>query len=184
MVLGKYYNALVDSLFIIEDSFISPILKSKAMINQGKAREKLDKVKDYRKPFLRIEPNLSQSYLIDLEKEDDLPYHIQGFKTKYRADVPNAVGYRITCLSNDKSNLSIGFSCDTEYFEGLSSNDRLGNCDILVARISEPDKTEYNILNKSNFKKGHLGYWGTIELIKKCRLWRELTCKKIDEMPR
>lgn len=101
---------------------------------------------------------------IDLRKEGKIPIVIKYFKAKH-GGANHAVGI-ILDLYNDsmkKRLLSIGMSCDTEFFKGLCNKDKLGACDLLVAHISQPDSKE--LTDEKHFKKGHLGYRGTAKLI-------------------
>jgi len=124
--------------------------------------------KDFRKPPIRIDAN-RQHDTVNLNEEADLPFNIQSFKAEHTKDVPNAVGYRVSCLKDKKAVLTIGFSCDTKYFSDLCNEDNLGGCDILVAHMSQPTIPELKDPDNAEFKENHLGYRGTIELIKGCK---------------
>lgn len=124
--------------------------------------------KDYRNPPFRIDANRKYD-TVDLVEEAGLPFNAKGFKAQHTNNVPNAVGYRVCCIKEKKIGLTIGFSCDTGYFRELCQDDHLGNCDILVAHMSQPTISELQDPDHAVFKEKHLGYRGTIELIKQCK---------------
>lgn len=98
-------------------------------------------------------------------KLDGLPFRVKWFRVNHGQDVHNAVGFRIECLNEkDEVALTVGFTCDTEYFKELCDSDHLGNCDILIAHMSMPDPQEYT--DPRFEKERHLGYRGTEKLIK------------------
>jgi ribonuclease BN (tRNA processing enzyme)/tetratricopeptide (TPR) repeat protein len=123
--------------------------------------------KPFRKPPFRVDANRQDK--VDLNKEAGLPFTVESFKVEHAKDVPNAVGYRVTCMKEERPVLTVGFSCDTKYSPELCSDDRLGGCDILVAHMSQPEIPELKDPVNAKFKEGHLGYRGTIELIKNCK---------------
>jgi len=123
--------------------------------------------KPFRKPPFRVDANRQDK--VDLNKEAGLPFTVESFKVEHSRDVPNAVGYRVTCMKEKRPVLTVGFSCDTKYSPELCSDDRLGGCDILVAHMSQPEIPELQDPVNAKFKEGHLGYRGTIELIKNCK---------------
>lgn len=108
----------------------------------------------------------------DLRKAEfgNLPIRLCFFRTKH--DYPS-YGVRVECLEKNKTPVSIGFTCDTEYFEDIDEKDdtdndnlnrHLDKCDILVAHISQPTLAELVMPNE--IKKGHLGYRGVAKLIR------------------
>ena len=123
--------------------------------------------KDFRKPPIRVDANRHDT--VDLSEMAGLPFNVESFKAKHTEDVANAVGYRLSCIKENKPVLTLGFSCDTEYFPELANHDNLGGCDVLVAHMSQPEISELQDPNNAEFKEGHLGYRGTIELIKTCK---------------
>jgi ribonuclease BN (tRNA processing enzyme)/tetratricopeptide (TPR) repeat protein len=133
----------------------------------GSVEEWTSEHKDFRKPPFRVDANRHDK--VDLNKESYLPFNVESFKVEHTKDVPNAVGYRVSCIKEKKPFLTIGFSCDTKYSPELCNNDHLGGCDILVAHMSQPEIPELKDPVNANFKEGHLGYRGTIELIKGCK---------------
>jgi ribonuclease BN (tRNA processing enzyme) len=133
----------------------------------GSVEEWTSEHKDFRKPPFRVDANRQDKVYLD--KESNLPFNVESFKVEHTKDVPNAVGYRVSCMKEQKPVLTIGFSCDTKYFPELCSDDHLGGCDILVAHMSQPEIPELKDPVNANFKEGHLGYRGTIELIKGCK---------------
>ncbi|HUU17587.1 MAG TPA: MBL fold metallo-hydrolase [Sedimentisphaerales bacterium] len=123
--------------------------------------------KGFRKPPIRVDANRQDK--VDLYKEAGLPFNVDSFKVEHTKDVPNAVGYRVSCMKEQKPILTVGFSCDTKYFPELCNDDELGGCDILVAHMSQPEIPELKDPVNAKFKEEHLGYRGTIELIKRCK---------------
>jgi hypothetical protein len=123
--------------------------------------------KDFRKPPFRVDANRHDK--VNLDEEAGLPFKIESFKVKHTKDVPNAVGYRVSCVKEKKPILAVGFSCDTMYFPELCNEGNLGGCDILVAHMSQPNIPELKDPDNAEFKENHLGYRGTIELIKQCK---------------
>ncbi len=133
----------------------------------GSTEEWNKEPKKFRKPPIRVDANRHDK--VDLNELAGLPFNVESFKVEHTKDVPNAVGYRVSCMKEQKPILTVGFSCDTKYFPKLSNDDNLGGCDILVAHMSQPDIPELKDPNNAKFKEGHLGYRGTIELIKECK---------------
>jgi tetratricopeptide (TPR) repeat protein len=118
---------------------------------------------------------------------DSLPYRIHWFKANHATDVQGAVGLRVDCLNADGTTaLTVGFTCDTEYYDKLLDDKHLGKCDILIAHISMPDEEEYT--DPKHVKKGHLGYRGVEKLIKGAQpkltlvgeFWAGITDLRID----
>ncbi len=107
------------------------------------------------------------------EKLKKLPFQVISFNAEHSSDVPNAVGFKIKCFKKDDSlGFTLGYTGDTEYFLKLSEH--LSNCDLLLANMSQPDDEEldhYMIPSdgKWNKKKNHLGYYGTIGLIREAK---------------
>ena len=97
-----------------------------------------------------------------LAQVKELDVKVRYFKAKHSPDVPNAVGVRITFGEN--SEFVLGFSGDTSYFDELCKDDKLGDCDLLIAHISQPDSTEL-VDENADLKQYHLGYRGTAKLI-------------------
>ena len=133
----------------------------------GSTEEWMREPKDYRKPPFRVDANRQDK--VDLNKESGLPFNVESFKVEHTKDVPNAVGYRVSCMKEKKTIITVGFSCDTKYLPELCNDDKLGGCDILVAHMSQPEIPELKDPVNAKFKEGHLGYRGTIELIKECK---------------
>jgi len=133
----------------------------------GSTEEWNKEPKNFRKPPIRVDANRHDK--VDLNELAGLPFNVESFKAEHTKDVPNAVGYRVSCMKEKKPVLTVGFSCDTKYFSELSNDDNLGGCDILVAHMSQPEIPELRDPANAEFKKDHLGYRGTIELIKKCK---------------
>ncbi|MGL1892173.1 MAG: tetratricopeptide repeat protein [Spirochaetaceae bacterium] len=100
----------------------------------------------------------------------NIPIEVCFFEVKH---CQSSIGFTIDCFedieSKDDENIfRIGYTGDSEYSSDLKNH--LGNCDLLVANMSQPDSTELNIQQPSdgNWKQKdwHLGYWGTIGIIK------------------
>ena len=117
----------------------------------------------------------------------ELPFRVWHFGAKHSTDVPKAVGVRIECLNEDRTTATtVGFTCDTGFFEELCDKDHLAGCDILVAHMSEPDPEEYD--DSKHLKDEHLGYRGVERLIKGCKpkltivgeFWAGITDLRID----
>ncbi len=95
-----------------------------------------------------------------------LPFRITPFQVQHAEDVPKALGAVIELLDNEsRSVFRIGYTGDTSYFDGLASN--LQNCDVLIAHISQPKLVE--LQNPEEFHDSHLGYRGTIKLLKETK---------------
>jgi tetratricopeptide (TPR) repeat protein/ribonuclease BN (tRNA processing enzyme) len=95
-------------------------------------------------------------------RDRGLPFVIHYFKAVH--GLP-AYSFRIDCLSaNGMVGAKIGFTCDTQHFEGLGG--RLEGCNILVAHVSQPTLAE--LLKSDKPKEKHLGYRGVAKLIKEC----------------
>jgi hypothetical protein len=101
-----------------------------------------------------------------------LPFRIRYFPARHSYDTPNAVGFCIECLAVDRSRLlsndpviTIGFTGDTSFFPELYDEDHLGNCDILIPHISQPELWE--LLSPEGTKEDttHLGYRGVEKLM-------------------
>jgi len=116
-----------------------------------------------------------------------LPFRVGHFGVKHSKDVPKAVGVRIECLNEDgTAAATVGFTCDTGFFEELCDKDHLGECDVIVAHMSEPDPEEYD--DSDHLKQGHLGYRGVQRLITRCKpkltivgeFWAGITDLRID----
>ena len=133
----------------------------------GSTEEWNKEPKDYRKPPIRVDANRHDK--VDLNELAGLPFNVESFKVEHTTDVSNAVGYRISCMKEKKPILTVGFSCDTKYSPELCNDNNLGGCDILVAHMSQPEIPELKDPVNAKFKEGHLGYRGTIELIKGCK---------------
>lgn len=111
----------------------------------------------------------SRSFDLRENGKRKLPFKIQFFGVKH---CQSSIGFSIECFKNfRKTNtpaLKIGYTGDCEYETDLK--DKLGECDLLVANMSQPDLTELNMdqPEEGNWKQKnwHLGYWGTIGLIK------------------
>lgn len=102
----------------------------------------------------------------DLRKhEAKVPVRIIPFNVKHGNDVPHAMGMVVELLNNDrKTALRIGYTADTAYFPEL--HQRLLDCDVLIAHISQPSIEE--LRDASKLKEAHLGYRGTARLLKEC----------------
>ncbi len=113
---------------------------------------------------------------IDLHGASNIPFRVGYLRAIHGQDVPNAVSLRVKCLdSDDETDVTIGFSCDTEYHDGLCDQEALGGCTILVAHVSEPDKAEFD--NVDHVKQGHLGYRGVQQLVDKCKPELTIVCE-------
>ena len=114
---------------------------------------------------------------IKLDEIASLPFRIGYCRAKHTKQVPNAVSLRVECLNEDGDSPEIvfGFSCDTKYHKGLCDKKALGNCDILVAHISEPELSE--LKDKNELKEHHLGYRGVERLIKGCKPRMTIVCE-------
>jgi hypothetical protein len=64
-----------------------------------------------------------------------------------------------------KCAVRIGYTGDSAYFPDLPKH--LANCDLLIAHISQPSIEE--LRDASKLKEVHLGYRGTVRLLKECR---------------
>lgn len=95
---------------------------------------------------------------------NNLKIQIEHFAVKHFTDVPGARGFRINLLSDDlkKTEFSIGYTGDTQYFEELS--DKLKGVDILIAHVSQPDPVEFG--DERHQKRFHLGLNGVSLLSK------------------
>ncbi len=102
-----------------------------------------------------------------------LPFHVHFFRVKHGKGFP-AFGLRVECLSEDwkKTEATIGFTCDTEYFDQMSQDDddalakHLQQCDVMIAHVSQPTLAE--LLSSGASKETHLGYRGVAKLIRQC----------------
>ena len=98
-------------------------------------------------------------------RDKGLPFIIHTFRAKHGNNFP-AYSFRIECLSDDaKCAKQIGFTCDTEYYDELSSH--FCAVDILVAHVSQPTLVE--LLSSDGKKYNHLGYRGVAKLIRDCK---------------
>jgi hypothetical protein len=95
-----------------------------------------------------------------------IPVRIIPFKVNHASDVSHAMGLVLELLDeNGETAIRIGYTSDTGYFEDLPQH--LSNCDVLIAHISQPSKEE--LQDASILKEKHLGYRGTIRLLKECK---------------
>ncbi|MBD0255784.1 MAG: hypothetical protein ICV83_08700, partial [Cytophagales bacterium] len=102
------------------------------------------------------------------------PFHVHFFRVKHGKDFP-AFGLRVECLSENwkETEATIGFTCDTEYFDQMSKDDNdalakhLQDCNVLVAHVSQPTLAE--LLSSGASKETHLGYRGVAKLIRQCK---------------
>jgi tetratricopeptide (TPR) repeat protein len=101
---------------------------------------------------------------IEVKTPASLPIKTHYFRAYHTADVPNAVGVRLDCETTDGKPLTIGFTADTEYRKELADARALAGSQVLIAHMSQPDIAE--LTDKKHRKKGHLGLWGTVDLIK------------------
>lgn len=100
------------------------------------------------------------------EHEAKFPFRVIPFKVKHGTDVPNAMGMVVELLdTKGKTALRIGYTADTAYFGSLHKH--LINCDILIAHISQPSIDE--LKDPTKLKEVHLGYRGTLQLLKECK---------------
>ncbi|HEG43211.1 MAG TPA: tetratricopeptide repeat protein [Phycisphaerales bacterium] len=98
-----------------------------------------------------------------IKKKHDLPFHVKYFPVEHgEGIINNPVGFKVVLKDGNKNALTIGFTGDTEYFEGLGKH--LSGCDILIGHISQPERAEFT--DTKHRKKNHLGYNGLVELIK------------------
>lgn len=122
------------------------------------------------KPLHQYEPmTFSHAFPqpFDLREHDaNLPVRIIPFKVEHADDVSNAMGMVIELLDKEgKPALRLGYTADTCYFTKLSEH--LCNCDVLISHISQPSIEE--LQDASKLKQTHLGYRGTIRLLKECK---------------
>lgn len=95
-----------------------------------------------------------------------VPVRVTPFKVNHGNDVPHAMGMVLELLDKEgEPVVRIGYTGDTAYFEDLHRH--LGKCDILIAHISQPSIDELN--DASKLKDDHLGYRGTLRLLKECQ---------------
>lgn len=94
-----------------------------------------------------------------------IPVRVIPFCVKHGIDVPNAMGFILELVDEQQHVLRIGYTGDTEYFSDLHTH--LADCDVLIAHISEPDPDE--LQDKHILKRNHLGYQGTVQLLKECK---------------
>ncbi len=107
--------------------------------------------------------------LIDLADTAELPFRIRYFPVVHGGkEIEHPVGFRVECLSEDgETAVTVGFSCDTEFFDELTDKDHLGGSDILVLHISQPRVEELDRPDDPGAKKrGHLGYGGVEKVVK------------------
>jgi tetratricopeptide (TPR) repeat protein len=100
---------------------------------------------------------------IEVKTPAPLPIKTHYFRAYHSADVPNAVGVRLDC-ETDGDPFVIGFTADTEYRKELADTRALAGSRVLIAHMSQPDIAEFT--DRKRRKKGHLGLWGTVDLIK------------------
>ena len=94
-----------------------------------------------------------------------IPVRITPFKVNHGSDVPHAMGMLVELLDKKgKCAMRIGYTGDTAYFPDLPKH--LRNCDLLIAHISQPSMEE--LQDASKLKEMHLGYRGTVRLLKEC----------------
>ena len=72
---------------------------------------------------------------------------------------------------NDRKLLKFGYTGDTQWREHLPEQQYFGDCDLLLAHMSQPDASE--LINPRQFKDYHLGYSGMIKLIVGCAKTRK-----------
>lgn len=130
------------------------------------------------RPPEEIGPEELKRVTIDLKDEADLPFRIRFFNADHSEDVPGAVGFRIDCLADEwpyEALVKIGFTGDTGFFDELCDENHLGDCDILIPHISQPDFWE--LLSPDGVKEDakHLGYRGVEKLITGCNSQPDLT---------
>jgi hypothetical protein len=101
-----------------------------------------------------------------LKHKTKIPIQVTPFKVNHGNDVPHAMGMVVELLDeNGKPTVRIGYTADTAYFEDLHKH--LVNCDILIAHISQPSIEE--LQDASKLKGVHLGYRGTVQLLKETK---------------
>lgn len=95
-----------------------------------------------------------------------IPVRITPFKVNHGSDVLHAMGMLVELLDkNGKCAMRIGYTGDTAYFPDL--HEHLADCDLLIAHISQPSIEE--LQDASKLKEVHLGYRGTVRLLKECK---------------
>lgn len=95
-----------------------------------------------------------------------IPIRITPFNVKHVDDASNAVGMLIELFDKQGNpTVRIGYTSDTSYFPDLHKH--LISCDIVIAHISQPSIDELSDATK--YKAEHLGYRGTIQLLKECK---------------
>lgn len=112
-----------------------------------------------RHPILFDVGRCEPEYII--ESPHTLPFSVSCFGVRH-GDLHDAVGFKVILKNEDGSDFTIGYTGDTEFFPQLP--ERLANCDILLAHISQPDRDEFTDGNTKH-KKIHLGYRGLADLI-------------------
>lgn len=104
---------------------------------------------------------------VNLEEHPSrLPVRIIPFKAKHGDDVRRAMGCIIELLDeNHQPALRLGYTADTGYFPELAS--KFTGCHAVIAHISQPSIEE--LQDETGLKEVHLGYRGTIKLLKEIK---------------